>query len=83
MTVQVPTRFSDDEVAILDQLVRDGVGANRSDVIRIAFHQLVDWTRRRRIGEAIAQSYRDMPQSGEEYEWAVANAFALTNAEQW
>lgn len=83
MTVQVPTRFSDDEVAFLDQLVRDGIGANRSEVIRIAFHNLVESTRRRRIGEAIAQSYRDTPQSDEEYEWAVANAFALTNALEW
>jgi Arc/MetJ-type ribon-helix-helix transcriptional regulator len=83
MTVQVPTRFSEDEIALLDQLVREGIGANRSDVIRLAFHNLVEWNRRRRIGEAIAQSYRDMPQSDDEYEWAVGNAYALTNAEEW
>jgi Arc/MetJ-type ribon-helix-helix transcriptional regulator len=82
-TVQVPTRFSEDEIAALDQLVNEGIGANRSEVIRIAFHNLVEWNRRRRIGEAIAQSYRDVPQTDEEVEWALANAYALTEAESW
>ena len=83
MTVQVPTRFSEDEVAQLDQLVRAGIGANRSEVIRIAVHNLVEGQRRRGIGEAIAKSYREVPQSDDEYEWAVSNAYALTTAEPW
>jgi Arc/MetJ-type ribon-helix-helix transcriptional regulator len=83
MSIQVPTRFSEDEIAALDELVREGVGANRSEVIRVAFHNLVEWNRRRRIGEAIAESYRETPQTDDEHEWAVANAYALTKAESW
>lgn len=35
------------------------------------------------VGEAIAQSYRDLPQSADEDDAAMANAIALTEAEPW
>lgn len=82
-TVQVPTRFNEAEIAQLDALVRDGVGATRSEVIRIAFANLVEWHRRTTIGQAIAASYTDQPQSEELDRWAVTNAIALTEAEAW
>ena len=40
MTKPVPTRLSDEELAILDRLVAEGVGKNRSDVIRRAIGPL-------------------------------------------
>jgi Arc/MetJ-type ribon-helix-helix transcriptional regulator len=82
-TVRVPTRFSAEEIAALDQLVSDGLGANRSEVVRLAVHNLVESTRRRSISDATAQSYRDLPQTDEEVEWAMANANALTGTESW
>lgn len=83
MTTPVPTRFSDDELAVIDRLVAEGVGQNRSDVIRRAVERLDDSVRRTRIGEAIANSYRDLPQTADDDDQAMANALAMTEAESW
>lgn len=83
MTSAIPTRFSDDEIALIDQLVADGVAPNRSAVIRRGLHGLADAHRRSRIGEAISTSYRTVPQSADDDEVAMANAIALTEAEPW
>lgn len=83
MTTPVPTRFTDVELATIDQLVADGVAENRSAVVRLAVHRLADAESRARIGAAIAASYRALPQSEDEDESAMANAIALTEAESW
>ena len=83
MTTPVPTRFSDDELAMIDALVEEGVGTSRSAVIRQGVHHLADSVRRARVGEAIAASYRTHPQSADDDELAMASAIALTEAEPW
>lgn len=83
MTTPVPTRFSDDEIALLDELVAAGVGDNRSAVVRRAIAHLADAHHRARTGAAIADSYRSEPQSAEDDHLAMANAIALTEAEPW
>jgi Arc/MetJ-type ribon-helix-helix transcriptional regulator len=83
MTTQVPTRFRDDELASLDELVADGVADSRSEVVRLAVARLADEHRRRKVGEAIAAAYRERPQTDEDEAWAMANAIALTEAEPW
>jgi Arc/MetJ-type ribon-helix-helix transcriptional regulator len=83
MTVQVPTRLNGWDVQRLDELVADGVGENRSDVIRLALRELYDAHRRRRIGETIAESYLTTPQTTDDIDLAMANAEALTDAEPW
>ena len=42
MTTPIPTRFSDEELALIDELVAEGVGENRSAVIRQGLHHLAD-----------------------------------------
>jgi Arc/MetJ-type ribon-helix-helix transcriptional regulator len=83
MTHPVPTRFTDDELVLLDQLVADGAGENRSEVIRRGVHHLADTLRRDRAGAAIAASYRDRPQTRSDDAMAMANALAMTEAEPW
>ncbi len=83
MTSPVPTRFSDAELEQLDQLVEGGAGPTRSAVIRRAVRHLADDLRRAEIGAAIAQSYRDRPQTAEDDSLAMASAIALTEAEAW
>lgn len=83
MTIPVPTRFTADELAIIDELVQEGVGANRSAVIRRGVHQLADSVRRASVGASIARSYREDPQSPEDDELAMASAMAMTDAEPW
>lgn len=83
MTSPVPTRFTDDELALIDELVAEGVGETRSAVIRQGVHHLADTVRRARVGEAISASYRRDPQTVDDDELAMANAIALTEAEPW
>jgi Arc/MetJ-type ribon-helix-helix transcriptional regulator len=82
MTTPIPTRFSDEEVAMLDELVGDGVALNRSAVVRHAVRRLADEERRRRIGEQIAASYREVPMDPELEQLAGADARQLLE-EQW
>ena len=83
MTTPIPTRFSDADLAIIDRLVAEGVGQNRSDVVRQAVGRLDDAVRRERAGQAIADSYRITPQTKEDDELAMASAIAMTEAEPW
>lgn len=83
VTTPVPTRFTDDELALIDELVSEGIGASRSAVIRQGVHHLADAARRARVGASIAQSYREHPQSPEDDELALASAIAMTEAEPW
>ena len=83
MTTPVPTRFSDEEIELIDELVDSGVGESRSAVIRQGVHHLADAVRRARTGAAIADSYRRQPQGADDDELAMANALALTEAEPW
>ena len=79
----VPTNFTDDELALIDDLVKQGVGDSRSAVIRKGVHHLSDVARRANAGAVIATSYRENPQTSEDDDVAMANANALTEAEPW
>lgn len=83
MTTPVPTRFTDEELALIDELVTKGIGDSRSAVIRRGVHHLADAVRRAQMGDAIAQSYREHPQGPEDDALALANAIAMTEAEPW
>ena len=83
MTTAVPTRFSGQQIETIDRLVSEGLGANRSEVIRRALDHLAESFERARIGVSIADSYSAQPQSSAEDAQAMANAIALTEAEPW
>ena len=83
MTTPIPTRFSEQQTEAIDRLVAAGVGTNRSDVVRQAVDHFADSIRRAREGEAIAASYRQVPQGSTEDAAALANAIAMTEAEPW
>ena len=83
MTTPVPTRFSDEEIELLDELVAAGIGETRSAVVREAVVRLADAVRRAEDGAAIAASYQESPQSADEDQLALANAIAMTEAEPW
>lgn len=83
MTTPVPTRFTDAELALIDDLVDEGIGENRSAVIRRGVHHLAESVRRARVGDVIAQSYREHPQTPDDDDLAMASAIAMTEAEPW
>jgi Arc/MetJ-type ribon-helix-helix transcriptional regulator len=83
MTTPVPTRFTDDELALIDELVSEGIGDSRSAVIRRGVHLLADSARRARVATSITRSYREHPQTADDDELAMACAIAMTEAEPW
>ena len=54
MTTPVPTRFTDEELALIDELVDEGIASTRSAVIRRSVHHLADTVRRARIGTGVS-----------------------------
>ena len=83
MTTAVPTRFNRQQLEVIDRLVAEGVGGNRSEVIRRAVDHLAESLERSQVGCLIAESYRAMPQTADDNIQAMANACAMTEAEPW
>ena len=83
MSTPVPTRFSDEEIATIDDLIAHGHGDSRSAIIRRALSHFADTARRAQVGVLIADSYRSVPQSADDDDLAMASAIALTEAEPW
>ncbi len=55
----------------------------RAGALRHALSAHLDGERRRRIGEAIAQGYRNTPQTDDEISGAEASAAAMIAEEPW
>lgn len=83
MTTAVPTRFTAAQMQTLDRLVAEGVGRNRSEVIRKAVDYLARSVERERVGQMIADSYRRQPQSASDDAMALANGIAMVEADPW
>jgi Arc/MetJ-type ribon-helix-helix transcriptional regulator len=81
--VRVVTRLDDRLIAEVDELVADGVVANRSEAVRLGLVRLVDEHRHRRVGAAIVEAYRRQPQTEEELAGLEAATRALIHEEPW
>jgi Arc/MetJ-type ribon-helix-helix transcriptional regulator len=77
------TRVPDDVAAAIDELVRDGVFAWRSDAVRAGLAAVIDQRRRDAIGQAIADGYRRIPQAGDDLAWSDAASAAMIAEEPW
>jgi Arc/MetJ-type ribon-helix-helix transcriptional regulator len=62
MTVQVPVRLTEDDLAALDEMVARGRFASRSDALRAGLAQLLHEERERAIDEAYRRGYGEIPQ---------------------
>lgn len=80
---QLVTRIDDDLVALVDELVAEGVVASRSDAVRRGLRVLVDHHRRRRTAEAIVGGYRRRPQTDSEVGWADEATAGMIRDEPW
>jgi Arc/MetJ-type ribon-helix-helix transcriptional regulator len=83
MTMQLVTRVPDDLVAAIDELVREGVFASRSDAVRAGICDFIDRRRRAAVGEAIANGYRRLPPTDDEISWPDAASAAMIAEEPW
>lgn len=73
MTIQVPVRLTEEDVAALDDLVEHGRFSTRSDVLRTALAQLLEEERQQAIDDAYRRGYGKYPQE----EWIGLDGLAL------
>jgi Arc/MetJ-type ribon-helix-helix transcriptional regulator len=83
MAVQLVTRIPDSLAQAVDELVRDGVFASRSDAVRAGLDAVIDRERRDAIGRAIADGYRRVPQEEDDLAWSDAASAAMIAEEPW
>lgn len=80
---QLVTRIDDQLASDIDDLVRDGVVASRSEAVRMGLEQLIDRYRRQRVGKQITEAYRRSPQTVEETTGLDEATRALVEEEPW
>ena len=80
---QLVTRVDDEHATAVDDLVRAGLVASRSDAVRLGLEQLVDRLRREVIGRRIVEGYRSTPQTDAEVGWADASTASMIADEAW
>lgn len=83
MTVQLVTRIPDDVAAAIDDLVREGVFASRSDAVRAGLSVVIDRQRRLAVGRSIVDGYRRVPQAEDDLAWSDAASAAIIAEEPW
>lgn len=83
MSEQIAVRIPDELVRELDSMVRRGEYGSRAEAVRLAIATLVETDRRRRVGDAIADGYRRLPQTDDEVAQAEQAAIASIEEEPW
>ncbi|MGI8729437.1 MAG: ribbon-helix-helix domain-containing protein [Solirubrobacteraceae bacterium] len=83
MTVQLVTRIPDELAGAVDDLVRAGVYASRSEAVRAGLDVVIDRRRRERTGKAIVTGYRRIPQEQDDIAWSDAASAAMIAEEPW
>lgn len=82
MTEQLAVRLSERTLRSLDQLVRSGRFANRTEAIRVAIDELIAGAARQEVDAAIREGYRRAPDAHTD-RWLEAATKAMVRAEPW
>ena len=80
---QLVTRISEELAKAIDDLVTEGVVASRSEAVRAALALFVDRNRRDRVGAAIIDGYRRVPQTASEVGWSDDATERMIAEEPW
>ena len=80
---QLVTRIDDQLAKDVDDLVRQGVAASRSEAVRLGLEQLIDRHRRQQTGIVITEAYRRQPQTDVETAGLGEATRALVEEEPW
>lgn len=83
MSEQIAVRIPDELARDLDEAVERGDYGSRAEAVRLAIKTFVEADRRRRVGEAIVEGYRRLPQTDDELAHAVRAAVASIEEEPW
>jgi Arc/MetJ-type ribon-helix-helix transcriptional regulator len=81
MTIQVPVRLTDSDVAALDAAIRRGAFANRSEALRAGLAQILREERERELVELYRKAYAEQPEEEWIGEVGLAALSALHEAE--
>lgn len=81
MTVQVPVRLTDSDVAALDAAIARGRFANRSEALRAGLDRILFEERQREIDERYVAAYAKHPQKAWVGELGLAGLAAFDEAE--
>jgi Arc/MetJ-type ribon-helix-helix transcriptional regulator len=81
--VQLVTRVPDETADAVDGLVRAGLYASRSDVVRAGLYAVVERERRSAVGRSIVDGYRRVPQAGDDLSWPDTATAAMIAEEPW
>ena len=81
MTIQVPVRLTEEDVAALDAVVASGRFANRSDALRAGLDQVLREERESVIDAAYRRGYGAAPQEEWVGELGLAGLAAFDRAE--
>ncbi|HEY5111396.1 MAG TPA: ribbon-helix-helix domain-containing protein [Acidimicrobiales bacterium] len=80
---QLVTRIDDRLAEDVDDLVRQGIAANRSEAVRMGLEQLINRHRRQQVGAVISEAYRRQPQTDVEMAGLDQATRALIEEEPW
>ena len=80
---QLVTRLDGRLLAEIDELVREGVAATRSDAVRLGLEALIDRHRRQQTGQAIVDAYQRHPQDDDELAGLDEATRSLVGEEPW
>lgn len=84
MSEQIAVRLPDELAEALGRLVGpEGRFVTKADAVRSAIEDLVDREERRRIGQAIAEGYRRIPETEEELAGAWRDGTESILEEPW
>lgn len=83
MTTQLVARVPDDLAEAVDELVRAGVYASRSEAVRAGLDAVIDRQRRAAINDAIVDGYRRIPQQADDLAWSDRATAAMIAEEPW
>ncbi len=83
MTQQLAIRIAEELAEGLDDLVKGGRFATRTEAVRAAIGELIERERRAAIGAAIVLGYEKHPETAEELQMADGNLRRLIVEEPW
>ena len=70
-------------LAQLDEFVASGDAQSRSEAVRLALEEMLNRRRRSQVSEAIADAYRQNPETNDELVWAAHSTRAMIAEEPW
>ncbi len=80
---QIAVRLPEEQLAVLDDLVKRGVYESRAAAVRAGIQAVLELDRRRQADRAIVEGYHRLPPTAAEREGAIASLRDAIAEEPW